>query len=78
MTTIPSTVVDALETYVLDREDTALSQALALAEANQVAPVDLLGLITTLRGDAARKRQAITAVRRHYGLPLIPGPPCRS
>ncbi len=78
MTTLPPAVIDAVETYVLDREDAAIQQLLQLAVANNVAAVDLLSFLSTLRGDAARKRQAITAVRRHFGLPLIPGPPCRT
>lgn len=71
-------IVEALEAFLLDAEDDALDLALDLARAANLAPVVLLEKLPTLRGDPARKRQAVTAVRRSYGLPLIPGPPCRS
>ncbi len=75
---IPPPIVEALEAFLLDAEDDALELALDQARAAHLEAVDLLDKLATLRGDPARKRQAVTAVRRRYGLPLIPGPPCRS
>ncbi len=75
---VPASTRAALEAYVLDADDTALTQALKQARTDKTGAPALLAEVLTLRGDPVRKRQATHAIRKHYGLPLIPGPPCRS
>jgi hypothetical protein len=76
---LPATIVDTLSLY-LDEEAgrDALDAACVAAKNTRVDIAALFDWLQRYDADNERKRHAQTALRAALGLPLIPGPPCRS
>lgn len=70
-------IADCLDSYVIAGDPAELDQALEQLRRDPPVLSDLLDALDVLRGDAARKARALIAVRRAYGLSVIPGPVCR-
>ena len=70
-------IISLLEDFIEEDDNDALDQALSLVEKTKFNIAELLQHLENFKGDFQRKRRAITLVRKHLGLSIIPGPICR-
>ena len=76
---MPASLLETLSAF-LDEEAgrEALDQARTMVQAQAVDIADLLDWVQRYPASPALRAQATTSLRSALGLPLIPGPPCRS
>ena len=76
---MPPALVETLSAF-LDEESgrEALEQARVIVKQQAIDIAALFDWVQRYPASAARRAQATTGLRSALGLPLIPGPPCRS
>lgn len=76
---LPTAITEVLRLY-LDEEAgrSALDTACSAAAGARLEIAELFDWLQRYDADRERKQRAQAALRHALGLPLIPGPPCRS
>jgi hypothetical protein len=70
-------VISLFECFMEEGEETDLNKAMALLDTSDIKLADLLQHVKDFKADAKFKAQTMAAIRKHYGLPLIPGAVCQ-
>ena len=76
---LPAPLVETLSAFLEEEAGReALEQARVIVRTQAVDIAELLDWVQRYPASPALRAQATTSLRAALGLPLIPGPPCRS
>lgn len=70
-------IISLFECFMEEGEKTDLDKAMALLDSSDINLAELLQHVKAFKADVKLKAQTMAAIRKHYGLPLIPGAVCQ-
>ena len=70
-------VINLFECFMEEGDETDLKNAMALLDNSDIKLADLLQHVKNFKADPRLKALTMASIRKHYGLPLIPGAVCQ-